>query len=259
MRPGVYRLAGTVDDREQRAMAAVLASGSGALASHRMAGELYGFPQMPRWHEVTVPAARHIKVEGVIVHRSRLVIPEDAAQAKLIPATSALRTVFDLAGLYAKPRFAKMFDYGLSHKLYTRGEVEARLEFLRARRLDVPLIVELLEERPVSGRPMGSDLESDLFAALDAGGVERPVPQYKVTLPDGSVVYIDFAYPKVKLGLEAEGYIWHGHRTAWEKDRTRDHEVMALGWALIPITWGLVTSNPRKVADLVRRALAARN
>lgn len=197
-------------------MASVLAAGRGAVASHSTAGRLHGFPALPERHEVTILAVRKATLTGGAVHRSRLLVPEDCSQARLVPVTTALRTTFDLAAQYRKPRIARILDSALIHKLCTRADVEAQLECLRARGRDAPLIAQLLAQRPVSGRPIGSD-------------------------------------------LEAEGFIWHGHRTAWERDRARDHRLIAVGWTLIPLTWGLVHGNPRTLAELVRRALAARS
>lgn len=259
MHPGIYRLEGSPGGLEQAAMAATLATGPQGLASHRTAGLLWGFPGLTRTVEVTVPLGKGAKVPELTIHRTRLLPAQDRAETKHIPVTSGLRTIFDLAGLYPKPGLEPMFDYGLIHRLFTRTEAEARLELLASKRRHFPSIESLLAERPVSARPMGSEFEVQLFKALDAAGVERPIPQFKVVLPDGRVRFIDFAYPPpTLLGLEPQGFVWHADRGAWERDRTRDNELIALGWALLPVTWRLLQAHPDQVAETVRRALAAR-
>src|SRR5688572_8491233 len=55
---GVYRLAGSVATTAQEVMAATLAAGPGAAASHRAAAALRGWPIEGRWIEITVPERR---------------------------------------------------------------------------------------------------------------------------------------------------------------------------------------------------------
>jgi very-short-patch-repair endonuclease len=85
-----------------------------------------------------------------------------------------------------------------------------------------------------------------------------PVPQYRLQLPDGTIVFLDFAYPEVKLAIEADSYLWHASLADWQRDRGRNGEVIALGWAILPITWDTVRFHRERAAGLVARALASR-
>src|SRR5919108_4613066 len=96
---GVYRLAGTPDQPKQRLLAACLAAGTGALASHGSAAWLHGLPVTPHGLEVTIPWRRRISLDGVIVHRSRGLTPKDARRVDGIPVTSIARTLLDLSGV----------------------------------------------------------------------------------------------------------------------------------------------------------------
>src|SRR5690349_2681495 len=73
--PGALRLAGSPRTFEQKVMAGVLAAGLGAVASHRAAATLLGFPSVPRWVEVLVPNDRRVRIEGLVVHRTRVLPP----------------------------------------------------------------------------------------------------------------------------------------------------------------------------------------
>jgi hypothetical protein len=64
--------------------------------------------------------------------------------------------------------------------------------------------------------------------------------QYRVLIPDGSEVFLDFAYPDVKLAVEADSYLWHASLAAWQRDRARNNDVVALGWSILPLTYDLV-------------------
>ena len=255
--PGVFRVSGTPQTFEQTAMAATLAAGRGAVASHRTAAVLNDFPNVARRYEATIPMSRRaIVAEGLQVHRSRLWLPGDATEVRGIPTMSALRTLFDLAGEQSPATLGGMLDHCLVNRLVRREDLEERLEALRRRRMACLPIAGLLAGLPESERPPGSTFELDLFRALDRAGVERPVAQFRVVMPDGTERFIDFAYPRIKLGLEASSFTWHGSRTHWERDHARNNELIALGWRLLLLPWGMLRHHPDQLVDLVRRARA---
>jgi DnaK suppressor protein len=67
----------------------------------------------------------------------------------------------------------------------------------------------------------------------------------------GSFV-VDFLWPSQRLVVELDGYRAHGSRSAFEADRARDAELVALGFSVIRITWRQL-EDPRLVAATVRR------
>ena len=80
-------------------MAAVLASGHGAVLSHRSAAELWGI----RKHggpiaEVTTPVWRP-RVDGILRHTSSPVPFDEVTERDGIPATTVPRTLLDLAAV----------------------------------------------------------------------------------------------------------------------------------------------------------------
>jgi len=251
---GAYRLAGSECTFEQRVMAGTLVAGDGAVASHRAAAALLGMPGAPRWVEITVPRTSRVELAGVIAHRSRLLAPEDVARLKGIPATTAGRTIADLARVYPASKVGPMLDYALARRLVTRAQLEARLT---GRRHD-DVLRELLAERPSTARPMGSEFESHLFRGLRDAGLPLPVAQYRVLMPDGSEVFLDFAYPDVMLAIEADSYLWHASLADWQRDRARNNELVALGWSILPLTYDLVVHHPAEAARQVRAARASR-
>jgi very-short-patch-repair endonuclease len=105
---------------------------------------------------------------------------------------------------------------------------------------------------------MGSEFEAGLFRALRDAGLPLPQPQYRVLMPDGGLVYLDFAYPEVKLAIEADSFIWHASLVAWQRDRARNGELVALGWSILPITYDLVMCNPAEAARRVGSSLEIR-
>ena len=251
---GVYRLAGVRTTWEQGVMAGCLAAGPDAVASHRSAAALHGMPGAPRWVEVMVPRPHQVRVEGVIAHRTRLLASEDVGRPKGIPATTPARTIADLARIYPATKVGPMLDYALARRLVTRAQLEARAT---GRKHD-DILRELLDERPATARPMGSEFEACLFRALREAGLPLPVAQYRVLMPDGGEVFLDFAYPDVLLAIEADSYLWHASLADWQRDRARNNELVALGWSILPITWDLVTRSPAEAARQVRSARESR-
>lgn len=44
---------------------------------------------------------------------------------------------------------------------------------------------------------------------------------------------LDFAFPRLELGIELDGYTYHSDREAFNNDRRRQREIEALGWRII--------------------------
>src|SRR6476659_7773594 len=96
---GVYKVGYRRINRKGRWMAAVLASGPGALLSHRSAARLWSLlPPGDEWPEVTTERGRRSRRQGIVAHEA--VVPEDERKVvDGIPVTSPFRTVFDLAAV----------------------------------------------------------------------------------------------------------------------------------------------------------------
>lgn len=255
---GAFRLAGTPFTFDQTLMAACLAAGPGAVASHRSAAYLHGLPGLARWVEVTVAPARQPKIRDVLVHRSGL-DPTDRRELRGIPVTSAVRTLIDLAATLSGERMERLLDHALAHRLVGRVELSGGLDRLgRSGRKGAGVVAALLAARPETSRPIGSEFEADLLRALRSAGLPEPIPQFRVNLPNGEERFLDFAYPEVMLAIEADSYTWHAARLAWEADRERNNQLVAVGWSFLPLTWGAVRYDPKGVARKVRDSLNTR-
>jgi hypothetical protein len=91
---------------------------------------------------------------------------------------------------------------------------------------------------PLQGAvPPGSPLERRLVSVLAAAGIPEPVRQFPVYDEDGLIGRLDFAWPGVKVGLEADGYDPHSSRRSFRHDRRRHARVTRIGWRLLHATW----------------------
>lgn len=61
-------------------------------------------------------------------------------------------------------------------------------------------------------------------------------PQFLVEA-DGGRYYLDFAYPHVKLGIEAHSIRWHLGAEKAKKDLKRDRRLKRCGWTMLYYPW----------------------
>ncbi|MBO0692671.1 MAG: hypothetical protein J2P58_07220, partial [Acidimicrobiaceae bacterium] len=71
----------------------------------------------------------------------------------------------------------------------------------------------------------------------------------------GRVYVIDLAYPGPKVGLEFDGFDYHGRRWRFDTDAVRYSELALAGWMLRRVT---ATQSPDEVVAWVREALRQR-
>ena len=284
---GVYADGGVVLTAEQRAVAAVLASGGTVAAAVADIGEDEDCPQAgaPRsevvaagrtaarvWcmpliddadpatgaqddrHEDVVtplrlPALRH---GGRTLHRRRRGFGHgDVLQlASGLWLTSPLRTLADCAELLSHQALVCAVDDALRRGLVTLEDLE-RAARSRKRRPGAPALraaVAVADRRSES--PGETLLRLVLLPVLPG-----LVPQVRVRDAAGRVVRrYDLADERLRLGLEFDGRAGHAGAAMVAKDRRRDRTSDALGWTTERFTWWDTRCRP----DVVRRqALAA--
>jgi very-short-patch-repair endonuclease len=66
---------------------------------------------------------------------------------------------------------------------------------------------------------------------------------------------LDFAWPVLKVAVEAEGFAAHGGRQPFVPDRRRLADLVVGGWMVIPVTWEDCVREPGRVIERVRAAL----
>lgn len=69
---------------------------------------------------------------------------------------------------------------------------------------------------------------------------------------------LDVAWKELKLGVEVDGYQFHGGRAAFEADRIRDQRLQAKGWLIMHVTWRQCVDEPEETVRLLRTILRTR-
>jgi very-short-patch-repair endonuclease len=227
---GVYAVGHPGVSREGRWLAAVLASGPGAVLSHGGAAVHWGLlRQLSGPVDVSVPtqAGRRART-GIRLHRRAALGADEVTRHLAIPVTTPSRTVADLAGSVA-PRLAR------------RARRQAEM-------LGLPLGDEIQSDRT------RSDLEQDFLDLCRRKAL--PTPEVNVRIGNWTV---DFAWPERRLVVETDSYLYHRGKVAFEDDRERDLAMRALGYDVIRLSERHLTGDRERIArqlsELLGRAV----
>ena len=231
---GVYRLAGVPVTWKQRALAACMMSGAGAVVSHRSAAVLWGVSGFrPGPLDITVPPGRSGRNALAKVHRSVVT----GVRLDGIPVTRPARTIADLARVVSGDALEEAVDDALCRRL-------CRLEDLPER----GRLREVLAAWNGDGLAEGV-AEMRVVRALLAVGLPQPVRQYEIWVNGVLIARVDLAYPPFRLAMELDGFRWHAGRRKFRSDRMRRNRVEGAGWRLLETA-------PEDIDDLVAGAAA---
>lgn len=254
LRRGVYRLAGVPSSWSQSLVSAVLAGGDGAGASHRSAAAVWRFPRFePGVVEISVRPSRRMREPGVIVHQTADLAATDIVAVDAIPVTTPPRTLIDLASV-TPDRVEEALDDALRRRLTSLRWLEWCVGRLRRPgRGGIAVIERLLAAR--GGARTESPLEDRVLRLLRRAGLPEPVCQHEVRDGDRFVGRVDFAYPNLRLAIEADGYEWHSSRARWQRDLARGNDLLVLGWRVVHVTAGDLRGRPDTVLRIVEEAI----
>jgi hypothetical protein len=263
MLPGVYRAVSCPESWHQKLIAACLWAGEGAVVSHLTAARLHGLEGLPAQRhrekvEVTVPFANSGRAAGLRVHRSRKLERVDRSAIDGIPVTALPRTIIDLSAMLDERHLCVAIDSGLARRRWIDVDMIRReLRRLKTQgRKVAPGLQRLLDERAPDAVVLDSALERRFSAALRRSGLPRPVEHFDVVENGRHVAEIDFAYPRVRLGIQLNGANVHRRHGVWERDQAQLSELAAAGWRIIHVTWAQLETDEAGVLLRVARALS---
>jgi very-short-patch-repair endonuclease len=104
---------------------------------------------------------------------------------------------------------------------------------------------------------VGAEAESErrLHRLLHQHGISGWVANHPVRLAGRLIARIDIAFLTQRLAIEVDGLAYHADRSRFQRDRTRQNELVNLGWTVLRFTWQDVTADPDRVIATVRLAL----
>jgi very-short-patch-repair endonuclease len=237
-------------------MAAVLASGPDAVLSHWSAAALWQIrPNSRSRIDVTVP---HRSRSSEFIHRHiSSVPPDERAVHEGIPATSAARTIFDLAASEPVDAVEAMLRELEFRRHWTRLSLWDLLDRYPGKRgsRKVRTALERLKEEP-EGRTR-SKLE-ERFAPFPRRH-RLPIPRFNDWTVLGSKRYqVDCHWPGTRQIVELDGWEGHSSRSAFRNDRGRDRRLRVGGYTVTRLTWNQLDDEPEEVAADLRALLLPR-
>lgn len=245
---GVYRLAGA-DHPWAREMAAVLACGPRAVASHWSAAALWQLLPASRSREVHVIAQDGHRVRpGIRTHRTRL-LPDQTTTMDGIPVTTPERTLVDLAGAAPLRDAERALAQALDRDLVRPRQFSAALERY-ARRPGVRYLAACLRDGVDLTR---SEAEERFRRLVLRGGLPAPESNVRV-----GAFEVDFLWREGQVIVEIDGLAYHGSKAAQQRDRRRDAALQAAGYVVMRFTWQRLVQEELTVLVEITRALTLR-
>jgi very-short-patch-repair endonuclease len=250
--PRVYRLPGTPRTGRQLAMAATLWGGGGAAISHTTAGRLLRLDGVrAEALHLTVPRSGR-RSDAAVLHRVIELPRIDRTTVDGIPCTSATRTVIDCAECLGAEALEVAFESARRMGLTSTRALAQRADALcRRGKPGSAAIKTLLAHQRERDPALQYRLEVKTSRLLRAHKLPTPVRQFAI-----GKYRIDLAYPLQRVGLECEGFEYHGNRLTWKRDKRRTAWIEAQDWRLLFLTWDDVTNRPDETIERIRLALA---
>ena len=228
-------------------MAAVIACGQVAWLSYLDAAVLWDFYEAtsPRIH-VTVKWQR--SVQGLILHRTRRIDPDEVTAKKGIPVTTVARTLVDLSEILGEDRLLRAMREAEFKRLLDLDALNAAVERAHGRRGITVLRRATALHSP--GAIVRGELEHRFAELLRGANLE--LSQTNVPIATSRNTYIlDRYWPDHGLAVELDGRDAHERQLAFESDRRRDAALGAIGIRTLRFTWQRITYEPEEVlADL---------
>lgn len=226
------------------------------MISHLSAARLWDLPLPPNSDgslHVTLPRARgRWAATQATVHRSDL-SGADITEHEGVLVTTPLRTLLDLARAVPLAWAVAAVDAALRLGLVSVDELAVATGAAKGRgAAAVRAVGRLCDQRAES------PFESVLRVTLTLGGLPPPEPQWVITDDGVFVARVDFAWPRLRIAVEADGFAYHSTREHYRSDRERINRLQQLDWRLLLFSWERLMSDPEGVVDEVRRLVEAR-
>jgi hypothetical protein len=247
----VYAVAQNPLSTRGRYLAAVMACGPGAALSHRSAADLRAIRPSSGRIEVTVPAVARV-IEGVPVHRTRMLDPQDFTVLDGIPITSVARTLLDLAAVLRPPDLEVAIDRAERSGLFDLNAVVDVLKRARGKKGAKALRRAVASYEPSTQK---SELERN-FKRLLRTAPDIRTPFFNALIDGETGTHeVDAHWTAQKLAVQLDGFAFHRTRRDRERDAASDADLELAGYRVMRLTWDDVTVNGERTLRRLRLAL----
>lgn len=219
------------------------------MLSHGTAAALWGFAPEPDTASVTLAGRNIRQPPGLKIHRVGALDIRDVRLHQGVPVTAPARALIDYAAAAGDVAVADAVNEARVQGLVDDRQLEEAMERCPGRS-GVGRVKALLarERGPAITR---SDMEKRLRALVEQA--QLPWPQFNVRLHG---FLVDALWEDARVVVEADGYLVHGGRSAFESDRRRDQVLAAAGYVVVRIAWRQLWYEPMAVLARLAQALA---
>ncbi|HET9077662.1 MAG TPA: type IV toxin-antitoxin system AbiEi family antitoxin domain-containing protein [Acidimicrobiales bacterium] len=254
--PGVFGVAGVGPSARTDLLAACLAAGPPAAASHLSAAWILGLTRRPPSRPcITVPYDMRPRLERVEVHRSRDLDPDRVLYRRGVPYTDALRCICDLAAGMERDALDPIVDRAVATGMVTIGGLLAEIQRLSRRGRQGPrTLARVLEVRALAGGPPPSVLEAEAMRLFHRFGIT--IQGREVHMGSEGRYRIDFL---IRPGLVAEvdGFAHHWSPEHKAYDDARRNALLMDGVLVLVYNWRDVFFDGARVVRDIRAAQRA--
>jgi very-short-patch-repair endonuclease len=165
------------------------------------------------------------------------------------------RTLIDLGAVSEEEALTTALDDAIARGLTSIDHLLGQMEGIGNHgRKGTALLSRLIARRSGAGRVPFNRFERELRRVLVAGGLPDPEAQHEVRV-QGRRFFLDFAYPAQRIGIEADGYRFHGTLGSWENDHERRTLLTLGGWKMVHVRWQQLVERPAEIVQRVSLAL----
>ena len=250
LHPGVYATFGHRLGYEGKVLAAALAAGPDAVASHRSALVLWNLLDGEHPVEITAPRDDHPTPSLTVVHRPLDLRPVDVTRHRGVPITNPMRSLLDAGASLDRAQVAECVERALTQRLVTIKGLRVILGDLGRRgRTGTAALRGHLDRRALGDRRPESMLEplmARLLLPVDLG-IGPIVYQATIRL-EGRTLHPDFLVTLAKVVIEVDGLDAHSSRDALDHDLDRQNLLIRHGFLVLRYTRTHLR-RPARVAD----------
>jgi very-short-patch-repair endonuclease len=232
--------------------AALLACGDHSLISGRSAAYLWGLlDKRPDQIHVTLVGRRCRPKPGIRLHFLGRIDDQDIGEVDSLPVTSPARTLIDFAADAEDDELEAALSEARVQKLIKDKDIEKALDRAGTRK-GVARMRRLLAHEGEDSGYTRSKAERLMRRLLRAASLPQPVCNARIHGQEP-----DFLWSAERLVVQVDGYQFHGHRSAFERDRRKDQMLVAAGYRVVRVTWLQLQHEPLRVIAVIAAALTA--
>lgn len=252
---GVYGQVPVITSWRQRALAQVLSARPGAVLAYGSAAHVWqldGFEREPQRIDVASNARLRFGGPAAVWHQMSPFDSRDRTTKNGLPVTTLPRTFIDLATVIEAEHLEVALDSALRRQPKWRQWFLDEVKRIGGRRPGVGTLRQLLERTTPATE---SALEVRTRQLIGVAGLPVPKQQCRIEDEHGRLIArVDFAWPAVRLIVQAHGYRYHHGRKRFEIDMAQQRELTARNWRILPITWQAIEADAERVIADLRRA-----